>query len=106
MILECGKCAKMYRVRDDATNPPTQCPTCGGELRTAGGGAQGGAPNRVKELETRIQPLERELEESRTSRPPLSVEPSPGFSGLPAPVAQLRSAAEKADRLERELLAL
>jgi len=106
MILECGKCAKMYRVRDDASSQPTQCPTCGGELRATGGGAPSSAAGRVKELETRIQNLERELEESRSSRPTLSVETSPGFSGFGSPVAELRSTAEKADRLERELLSL
>lgn len=106
MILECGGCAKMYRVRDDASPHPTKCPTCGGDLKAAGGSG-GAAPtgtNRVKELETRIQNLERELAETRSGRPTLSVETSPGFSGFSAPVAELRSAAEKADRLERELL--
>ena len=106
MILECGKCAKMYRVRDDAAPQPSSCPTCGGALRQAGGGAQTSAASRVKELETRIQNLERELEESRNARPTLSVETSPGFSGFSSPVAELRSAAEKSDRLERELLSL
>ncbi len=106
MILECGKCSKMYRVRDDAAPQPTQCPTCGGALRAAGGGTQTSAAARVKELETRIQNLERELEESRSVRPTLSAETSPGFSGVPSPVAQLRSAAENSDRLERELLTL
>jgi uncharacterized coiled-coil protein SlyX len=106
MILECGKCSKMYRVRDDAATQPTQCPTCGGDLRAAGGGVATSAASRVRELETRIQNLERELEETRNSRPTLSVETSPGFSGMSSPVAELRSAAEKADRLERELLSL
>lgn len=107
MILECGKCSKMYRVRDDAAPQPTACPTCGGALRAAGGGSpQTSAASRVKELETRIQNLERELEESRNAaRPTLSVETAPGWSG-PSPVAELRSAAEKSDRLEGELLTL
>src|SRR5258706_14855821 len=107
MILECGGCAKMYRVKDDASPHPTQCPTCGGTLRVAGGGnAAVSSPNRVKELETRIQSLERELAETRSTRPSLSVETSPGISGFSAPVAELRAAAEKADRLERDLLSL
>jgi len=106
MILECGKCAKMYRVRDEASTQPTQCPTCGGALSAAGGGAQTSSASRVKELETRIQNLEKELEETRSSRPSLSVETSPGFSGFAAPVAELRSAAENAARLERELMSL
>lgn len=105
MILECSSCAKMYRVRDDASPQPTKCPTCNGDLRAAGGAAQAANPTRVRELETKIQSLERELAESRT-RPTLSVETSPGVSGFSAPVAELRSAAEKADRLERELLSL
>lgn len=106
MILECGGCAKMYRVKDDASPHPTQCPTCGGSLRVTGGNAATNTPGRVKELETRIQSLERELAETRTSRPTLSVETSPGISGFSAPVAELRAAAEKADRLERDLLSL
>jgi chromosome segregation ATPase len=105
MILECSSCAKMYRIRDDSSPQPTKCPTCNGELRTAGGGAAP-APSRVRELETKIQSLERELAESRSGRPTLSVETSPGFSGFSAPVAELRAAAEKSDRVERELLAL
>ena len=104
MILECGKCSKMYRVRDDSSSQPTQCPTCGGDLRAAGGGVQTSSASRVKELETRIQNLEKELEESRSARPTLSVETAPGFSGFSAPVAELRSAAENSARLERELL--
>jgi hypothetical protein len=106
MILECGGCAKMYRVRDDAAPQPSKCPTCGGELRAAGGGSQAGSPSRVRELETKIQTLERELAETRTGRPTLSVETAPGISGFSAPVAELRATAEKADRLERELLTL
>jgi hypothetical protein len=106
MILECASCAKMYRIRDDASPQPTKCPTCNGDLRNAGGGPAANASSRVRELETRIQSLERELAESRSGRPALSVETSPGFSGFSAPVAELRSAAEKGDRLERELLSL
>jgi chromosome segregation ATPase len=106
MILECAGCAKMYRVRDEASPQPSKCPTCNGELRAAGGGAQAGSPGRVRELETKIQTLERELAETRSGRPTLSVETSPGNSGFSAPVAELRAAAEKSDRLERELLSL
>jgi chromosome segregation ATPase len=105
MILECSSCAKMYRIRDDSSPQPTKCPTCNGELR-ATGGSPTGAPGRVRELETKIQSLERELAETRSGRPALSVETSPGFSGFSAPVAELRAAAEKSDRAERELLAL
>lgn len=106
MILECASCAKMYRVRDDASPQPSKCPTCNGDLKAAGGGAPAATPGRVRELETKIQSLERELAESRSGRPTLSVETSPGVSGFSAPVAELRAAAEKADRLERELLSL
>src|SRR4029079_9718499 len=105
MILECGSCAKMYRIRDDAAPQPTQCPTCKGDLRVAGGGAPTSAASRVKELEVRIQNLERELEDTRSFRPTLSVESNFGFSGSPAPVAELRAGAEQSSRLERELLA-
>ncbi len=105
MILECASCAKMYRIRDDASPQPTKCPTCNGDLRATGGAPTGGN-SKVRELETKIQSLERELAESRSGRPTLSVETSPGFSGFSAPVAELRSAAEKGDRLERDLLAL
>jgi len=104
MILECGSCAKMYRIRDDAAPQPTQCPTCKGDLRVAGGGTATTAASRVKELETRIQNLEKQLEETRSFRPTLSVESSFGFSGGNAPVAELRAGAEKADRLEHDLL--
>ena len=103
MILECGKCAKMYRVRDDSGSHPTQCPTCGGELRSTGGAVPANSASRVKELETRIQNLEKELEETRSSRPTLSAETS-GFSGASTPVDELRSVAETSARLERELL--
>src|SRR5262245_53371993 len=105
MILECTSCKKMYRIRDGSATTPTQCPTCNGELRATGGGSAG-APDRVRELETKIQSLERELSESRSGRPTLSVETSPGISGFSAPVAELRAAAEKSDRAERDLLAL
>src|SRR5438552_15528362 len=105
MILECASCAKMYRIRDDASPQPTKCPTCNGALRAAGGGAPAGASTKVRELETKIQSLERELAESRGGRPTLSAESSPSF-GFSSPVAELRSTAEKSDRLERELLSL
>lgn len=103
MILECASCNKMYRIRDDSSPQPTKCPTCQGELRAAGGPQTGGA-GRVRELETKIQSLERELAESRSGRPTLSAESS-GF-GFSAPVAELRTAAENSGRLERELLSL
>src|SRR6185295_9533081 len=106
MILECASCAKMYRIRDDASPQPSKCPTCSGELRPAGGGAPTANPSRVRELETRIQSLERELADTRGGRPTLSAETSPGLSGFSAPVADLRAASDKADRLERDLLSL
>ena len=34
MIFECS-CGKMYRIRDDAPNPPSKCPACGGALKQA-----------------------------------------------------------------------
>ena len=58
MILECASCAKMYRIRDDASPQPTKCPTCNGNLRATGGVAPGGATSRVKELETKVLSLE------------------------------------------------
>ena len=36
MILECGSCAKMYRVRDGTATQPSKCPACNGDLRAAG----------------------------------------------------------------------
>src|SRR5262245_50093717 len=73
MLLECG-CGKMYRVRDGATNPPKTCPACGGVLRQAGAPAAAPPPaapppaapaapavdGRVKELEAKLQSLERD----------------------------------------------
>lgn len=66
MLLECGSCGKMYRVRDGSAAVPTKCPACGGGLKTSGGG--GGAPapaapaaadGRVKELEAKVATLEK-----------------------------------------------
>src|SRR5437868_5791420 len=51
MILECASCAKMYRIRDDASPQPSKCPTCSGELRPAGGGAPTANPSCVRELD-------------------------------------------------------
>jgi hypothetical protein len=68
MLLECG-CGKMYRVRDGATNPPKNCPACGGLLKVAGGAAPApaaapaappAADPKAKDLEARVQALERE----------------------------------------------
>jgi chromosome segregation ATPase len=97
MILECS-CGKMYRVRDDATNPPTKCPVCGGVLRAAGGSSTSlpaAADARVKELEERIKDLERELRSAKSSG-----------AAAPAAVADLAAAAERADGLEQQLLDL
>lgn len=65
MLLECGQCAKMYRVRDGSAAVPTKCPACGGVLKTSGGGAPAApaAPStadpRVKELEAKVASLEK-----------------------------------------------
>jgi len=105
MILECA-CGKMYRVRDDAANQPTKCPVCGGALRAAGGSATNlpAVESRAKELEkerdetrVRVARLEKELSEARSS--------SASSSSSPAAAGESADAG-KADRLERELLAL
>src|SRR5688572_8407979 len=76
MLLECG-CGKMYRVRDGATNPPKNCPACGGALKVSGGPAAAApaaapaappaADPRAKELEARVQSLEREQGAARAA---------------------------------------
>jgi chromosome segregation ATPase len=67
MLLECS-CGKMYRVRDDAAHPPTRCPACGGTLRPVSGGAPAGAADpRLKDLEARLQALERDLAATRAA---------------------------------------
>ncbi|MFN3486125.1 MAG: hypothetical protein ACK44W_11670 [Planctomycetota bacterium] len=67
MLLECS-CGKMYRVRDDAAHPPTRCPACGGTLRVASSGPSAGvADARLKELEARLQALERDLAATRAA---------------------------------------
>jgi hypothetical protein len=78
MLLECT-CGKMYRVRDGATNPPKTCPACGGPLRVSGGAATPApapapapaaapaADPRLKELESRLQGLERDQSASRAA---------------------------------------
>jgi chromosome segregation ATPase len=69
MLLECGGCGKMYRVREGSASPPTSCPACKGALRPAGGPAAPAAPPaadpRVKELEGRIEALEKELAQAQ-----------------------------------------
>src|SRR5438309_1480744 len=63
MILECASCAKMYRIRDDASPQPSKCPTCSGELRPAGSGAHAaGNPTRVREPETKVEALQKKLD--------------------------------------------
>ncbi len=105
MILECA-CGKMYRVKDDATNLPTRCPACGGSLRRTGGAPPAGDAGRARELEARVKELERQLEASRPSGGvQLSVE-SIAAPSLSNPIAELRAAAAKADRFERELVEL
>jgi hypothetical protein len=74
MLLECSACGKMYRVREGAANPPRSCPACGGALRPQGGGAPaapppapGGPDPRVKELEAKLQALEKEQASARAA---------------------------------------
>jgi chromosome segregation ATPase len=89
MILECG-CGKMYKVRDGSANLPTRCPACGGELKAQGPAPAGaGDAARTRQLEARIQELERRLAEP---------------SALQGPLADLRASAERSDQLERELV--
>jgi chromosome segregation ATPase len=115
MILECA-CGKMYRVRDDAANQPTKCPVCGGALRQAGGSSPAvAAEPRIKEQETRIRTLEQERNDARDRAERLERElsgsrPGPGLSQTSAPlsdqVSELRTAAERADQLQREIFTL
>jgi uncharacterized coiled-coil protein SlyX len=112
----------MYRVRDDATNPPTKCPVCGGPLRAAAGSSVNlASPARVKELEDRVQELEKEraqaqermallerdLADRRSSSPSaLSFENSEAAVPRAKEAQDLRQAAERADKLQRELFDL
>src|SRR4051812_44189419 len=71
MLLECGSCGKMYRVRDGSAAVPTKCPACGGGLKTSGGGpaapaAPATADPRVKELEAKVAALEKAATAFRT----------------------------------------
>jgi hypothetical protein len=106
VILECA-CGKMYRVRDEAPNPPTKCPVCGGPLKAAGGSS----PNllaehpRFREMDARIRQLEKELEEARAQAKPAAPE-APVLSQAGWTLGGDRAAAERADRLERDLLDL
>jgi chromosome segregation ATPase len=85
MILECG-CGKMYKVRDGSANLPTRCPACGGELKAQGPAPAGaGDAARTRQLEARIQELERKLAE-------------------PSALAELKASAGRSDQLERELV--
>lgn len=105
MILECA-CGKMYRVKDDATNLPTRCPACGGSLRRTGGAPPAGDAARARELEGRVKELERQIEASRPSGAPQLSTESFAAPALSNPIAELRAAAAKADRFERELVEL
>jgi DNA repair exonuclease SbcCD ATPase subunit len=70
MLLECA-CGKMYRVRDDAANPPTKCPACGRPLKQHSAGAPSaataGPDPKVKDLEGKVQILEKEISASKAS---------------------------------------
>src|SRR5258708_32256127 len=62
MLLECGSCGKMYRVREGSAAAPTKCPACGGILKVSGGGSPApasGPDPRVRELEGKIATLEK-----------------------------------------------
>jgi hypothetical protein len=81
MILECS-CGKMFRVRDEAANPPSKCPACGGALRRAGAApAAVEADPRLSELSSALarstellQAREREISEARERVASLEVE--------------------------------
>ena len=70
MLLECSKCAKMYRVREGSAAAPTKCPACGGLLKVSGGApaapAAAGPDPRVKELEAKVASLERDAAAHRS----------------------------------------
>jgi len=68
MLLECGSCGKMYRVREGSAAAPTKCPACGGMLKVSGGGAPAAAAGpdpRVRELEGKIATLEKDAASHR-----------------------------------------
>lgn len=66
MLLECGSCGKMYRVREGSAAAPTKCPACGGVLKVGGAPAPAAGPDpRVKELENKVAALEKEASSHR-----------------------------------------
>lgn len=109
MLLECA-CGKMYRVRSDSGTVPNKCPACGGPLKptgTGGGGPEappaaaptpGGDP-RMKELEFRIQQLDKgqAADRAELERREKELEKSQGrIAELEGEVRTLRAAQEKA----------
>jgi hypothetical protein len=69
MILECS-CGKMYRVKDDAANPPKNCPSCGSPLKAHSGGGPPsavGADPKAKELEGKLKAAEKDLSSAKAT---------------------------------------
>ncbi|MBV8879579.1 MAG: hypothetical protein JO332_06445 [Planctomycetaceae bacterium] len=66
MLLECGSCGKMYRVREGSAAAPTKCPACGGVLKVGGAPAAAAGPDpRVKDLEAKVAALEKDASAHR-----------------------------------------
>lgn len=105
MLLECSSCAKMYRVREGAANPPKTCPACQGALRPAGSAAPapsggGQAEGRQKDLESKLEGVERELTAVKASAELKDKE----LQEAQASIARLGSDLEKAQAAYREAL--
>jgi predicted patatin/cPLA2 family phospholipase len=98
----------MYRVREGAANPPRSCPACGGALRAQGGApaaapppaAPAGPDPKIKELESKLQALERDQTAARAAAELKDKELQEAQAGI----ARLGSDLEKAQAAYKEAL--
>ena len=64
MLLECSKCAKMYRVREGSAAAPTKCPACGGMLKVSGGAPAAPEPIVLsRDIHTNVERLRTRMRE-------------------------------------------